>query len=391
MPSSASLCFTSALSLLLLCSGAPTSHAFCTAPTAGNSAVIRPTVGGAVTLPLPPASSSARMTTTTKKTTTTRLCSYDEQYAKYFRPPPPPEEPDDDDDAGSKEKPATTATTAPVGGGSGGPFTFSYLQQLEGAGAPPVDQPPPPEATVTEPAPPSSYHPVSSMSYLESLGREGSGNDAPPPPPVVVEAATATPAVAADEDPRAAAATSMIMDGAAASQHFKESDPSILATGTVIGMTTAPDVGMASSSSFSSPPPPPPKVGGGGRDGVVGVGPKKKMASLGVDSSPTLSISSPTISITIPLALQPPKLGKAKNIEYGERSRTYRRTVYGHDDWVRHRSPDRFVRNLASITNSGIYKVRACVLCGAEVRCGAVLCCCCCCTVRTRRDETRES
>ena len=42
--------------------------------------------------------------------------------------------------------------------------------------------------------------------------------------------------------------------------------------------------------------------------------------------------------------------------KYGEESRAYRRTVYTHDDWVRHRSSDRFVRNLSSFAGSGIYK-----------------------------------
>lgn len=45
-----------------------------------------------------------------------------------------------------------------------------------------------------------------------------------------------------------------------------------------------------------------------------------------------------------------------KDISYGEESRKYRRTVYTHDDWRRHRSPDRFGRNLSSIFFSGVYK-----------------------------------
>jgi len=45
-----------------------------------------------------------------------------------------------------------------------------------------------------------------------------------------------------------------------------------------------------------------------------------------------------------------------KDISYGEESRKYRRTVYTHDDWVKHRSPDRFLRNAVSIITSGIYK-----------------------------------
>mmetsp|Transcript_13900 Transcript_13900/g.21340 ORF Transcript_13900/g.21340 Transcript_13900/m.21340 type:complete len:411 (+) Transcript_13900:206-1438(+) len=39
---------------------------------------------------------------------------------------------------------------------------------------------------------------------------------------------------------------------------------------------------------------------------------------------------------------------------YGEESRKYRRTVFGHDDWVKHRRPDRFVKNLSTIFDSGV-------------------------------------
>lgn len=40
----------------------------------------------------------------------------------------------------------------------------------------------------------------------------------------------------------------------------------------------------------------------------------------------------------------------------GEGSRKYRRTVYTHAEWVKHRSSDRFVNNLMTLFNSGIYK-----------------------------------
>ena len=46
------------------------------------------------------------------------------------------------------------------------------------------------------------------------------------------------------------------------------------------------------------------------------------------------------------------------DMPYGEESRKFRRTVYTHDDWVKHRSPDRFFTNLLTTTTSGIYKVR---------------------------------
>ncbi|KAL7508578.1 hypothetical protein ACHAXN_005649 [Cyclotella atomus] len=42
--------------------------------------------------------------------------------------------------------------------------------------------------------------------------------------------------------------------------------------------------------------------------------------------------------------------------QMGEGSRKYRRTVYTHAEWVKHRSSDRFVNNLKTLFNSGIYK-----------------------------------
>jgi hypothetical protein len=82
----------------------------------------------------------------------------------------------------------------------------------------------------------------------------------------------------------------------------------------------------------------------------------KRAPPLRYDSSPTLSAQSPTLSVTLPVSLRPPKLGKAKDISYGEASRKFRRTVYSHDDWVNHRSPDRFFKYIAAIPTSGIYK-----------------------------------
>jgi putative membrane protein len=53
---------------------------------------------------------------------------------------------------------------------------------------------------------------------------------------------------------------------------------------------------------------------------------------------------------------QPPAIAAPVAVSYGEESRKYRRTVYTHDDWVKHRNPDRFVRNILSTTSSGVYK-----------------------------------
>ena len=52
----------------------------------------------------------------------------------------------------------------------------------------------------------------------------------------------------------------------------------------------------------------------------------------------------------------PPKTDIVLAETYGEGSRKYRRTVYTHKEWVKHRSSDRFVRNLSSLVNSGVYK-----------------------------------
>lgn len=57
------------------------------------------------------------------------------------------------------------------------------------------------------------------------------------------------------------------------------------------------------------------------------------------------------------LSMGPPADPSAPLTEqFGEGSRKYRRTVYTHDQWVKHRSTDRFANNLGTLLNSGIYK-----------------------------------
>jgi predicted membrane chloride channel (bestrophin family) len=51
-----------------------------------------------------------------------------------------------------------------------------------------------------------------------------------------------------------------------------------------------------------------------------------------------------------------PTLPEPKDISYGEESRKYRRTVYSHDDWRKHRRTDRFIYYLVSMGSSGVYK-----------------------------------
>jgi len=55
---------------------------------------------------------------------------------------------------------------------------------------------------------------------------------------------------------------------------------------------------------------------------------------------------------------QPPAavITEKDKTSYGEVSRQYRRTVYTHNEWVKHRSPDRFGRNLGTFASSGIFK-----------------------------------
>lgn len=40
----------------------------------------------------------------------------------------------------------------------------------------------------------------------------------------------------------------------------------------------------------------------------------------------------------------------------GEEQRQFRRTVYSHDDWKKHRNQNRFIVYLAAIFKSGVYK-----------------------------------
>jgi hypothetical protein len=67
-------------------------------------------------------------------------------------------------------------------------------------------------------------------------------------------------------------------------------------------------------------------------------------------SSPSKAVTS-EIGTELHSAMPP-----IKDIPYGESSRSYRRTVYSHDDWKKHRSPDRFSYYLGAMLNSGVYK-----------------------------------
>jgi putative membrane protein len=82
--------------------------------------------------------------------------------------------------------------------------------------------------------------------------------------------------------------------------------------------------------------------------------------------SPSGKAASSTTTLVAPpaqvlLAPPPPtttttSLHADKPAVYGEDSRPYRRTVYTHNEWETHRSPNRFWKNLQTLTKSGIYK-----------------------------------
>jgi ion channel-forming bestrophin family protein len=52
---------------------------------------------------------------------------------------------------------------------------------------------------------------------------------------------------------------------------------------------------------------------------------------------------------------QAPDFPPPRRISYGEESRKYRRTIYTHEDWVKHRSPKRFFQRAMTTLKSGIY------------------------------------
>ena len=51
-----------------------------------------------------------------------------------------------------------------------------------------------------------------------------------------------------------------------------------------------------------------------------------------------------------------PDIPPPEDIPYGEESRKYRRTVFSHEDWVKFRNPNRFLKNILNTGASGIYK-----------------------------------
>ena len=76
-----------------------------------------------------------------------------------------------------------------------------------------------------------------------------------------------------------------------------------------------------------------------------------QLAGTSAFVAPTHSVKRVTSTLQVIPDIEP-----IKDIAYGEESRKYRRTVYSHDDWRKHRSSDRFFKNLSSMFVSGVYK-----------------------------------
>jgi len=223
--------------------------------------------------------------------------AYDDQYAQFYNGGPPQKQPEQTQEAQQQQsEPNTADPSVPSAYGS-------YMESLDGN---------------ANSAPASEQN---EQVYYEAT------NSYEPPPPVQPEPVVQQPI--AETPPQFQQPTAQTPPQP---EPVRQPLSPIAMKPVPISQTIKPEV-----------PPPPQSV-------------SQRAPPLQYDSSPTLSARSPTLSVTLPVALRPPKIGKAKDISYGEASRKFRRTVYSHDDWVNHRSPDRFLKYLAAITSSGIYK-----------------------------------
>ena len=84
-------------------------------------------------------------------------------------------------------------------------------------------------------------------------------------------------------------------------------------------------------------------------NGSAAFSPSKSQVASGIKQSST-AVEMQTKQAPAPI------ITDADKYSYGEESRKYRRTVYTHEEWVKHRSPNRFVRNLGTLPSSGVYK-----------------------------------
>merc|ERR1719428_966646 len=57
-----------------------------------------------------------------------------------------------------------------------------------------------------------------------------------------------------------------------------------------------------------------------------------------------------------PVQMVSPEMMETGKESYSERSRAYRRSVYFHDNWIKHRSNDRYIRNFRTLFDSGVVR-----------------------------------
>merc|ERR1719428_1219747 len=57
-----------------------------------------------------------------------------------------------------------------------------------------------------------------------------------------------------------------------------------------------------------------------------------------------------------PVQMVSPEMMETGKESYSERSRAYRRSVYFHDNWIKHRSNDRYIRNFKTLFDSGVVR-----------------------------------
>jgi ion channel-forming bestrophin family protein len=93
--------------------------------------------------------------------------------------------------------------------------------------------------------------------------------------------------------------------------------------------------------------------GGRGASAFVLPTPRASMTTTSTPSTTQLSQQNTPVSTGFDSFK---RIENAINVPSGEEQRKYRRTVYTHDDWKKHRNQNRFVVYLAAMFKSGVYK-----------------------------------
>ena len=297
-----------------------------------------------------PAATTTTSTLTSSTTTSTRLYdSYDDQYAQFYNQAV-------DNEAAAAAAEAAAAEAPPVeipNGDIDDEVAAALAAAAESLAAAEASSLPPLAAAAAAPAVPPP------LSYFESMTRRNGGDNT-----LTDEASVYEQQQQQQQQPSFEVEEEQVYYEATNSYEAPEStpDPGVVAAAAAVAapMTAA---ATAAAAIYTT--------------GVPDSDPIPLAKPFGVppaqsNSSPTLSAQM-TVPDTVPAAAAArsrsantfsvtlgvpalPKLEPGKVIPFGEASRQYRRTVYTHEDWVRHRSPDRFLKYVVNIVNSGVYK-----------------------------------